>query len=40
MYSGGAGLLGGVLLDEAFDNHDNNEYDQGFQDGESMYSTK
>lgn len=31
---GGVGLLGGVLLGEAIESHDDYEYDQGFQDGE------
>ena len=31
---GGVGLLGGVLIGEAIESHDDYEYDQGFQDGE------
>lgn len=33
---GGVGLLGGVLIGEAIESHDDYEYDQGFQDGECL----
>ena len=31
--AGGAGLLGGVLLTEAFENHEDNEEREAYQDG-------
>lgn len=35
--AGGAGLLGGVLLGEALENHEDNDEREAYQDGELLF---
>lgn len=36
LLAGGAGLLGGVLLENAFEDHDQDEREEGYQQGEQF----